>query len=77
MRALVQAMREVAGECPSMASHLWVLVFPIVWAALSENKEQQVLLAKPIITLLSRQSNTSAALARWAAPWNRFVRLGL
>ena len=38
-----------------MAYHLWVLVFPIVWATLAEKKDQQVQLAKPIIQLLSKE----------------------
>ena len=64
MKHLIHALQQTAGESAWMASHLWVLVFPIVWAALSENKDQQILLAKPIITLLSRQSDTAAAAAR-------------
>lgn len=58
------ALGEVAGADPGMAYLLWVLVFPIVWATLSEHKEQQVNLAKPIIALLSKQSNARQAAAR-------------
>ncbi len=44
-----------------MAAHLWVLVFPIVWATLSERKEQQINLAKPIIMLLSKEYHSRQA----------------
>jgi transformation/transcription domain-associated protein len=44
-----------------MACHLWVLVFPIVWATLSEKKEQQIQLAKPIIALLSKEYHLKQA----------------
>jgi transformation/transcription domain-associated protein len=37
---LVDALREYAGADPAVAHHLWVLVFPIVWASLA--KDQQV-----------------------------------
>ena len=36
------SLREVAHSDAYLAHHLWVLVFPIVWATLSEKKEQQV-----------------------------------
>lgn len=52
---LMDSLREVAHSEPAMAAHLWVLVFPIVWATLAEKKEQQVTLAKPIINLLSKE----------------------
>ena len=64
VKGLMSALGEVAGADPGMAYLLWVLVFPIVWATLSENKEQQVNLAKPIISLLSKQSNARQATAR-------------
>lgn len=35
-----------------MSYHLWVLIFPIVWATLQ--KEEQVSLAKPMISLLTK-----------------------
>lgn len=60
----MKGLGEVSGADAGMAYLLWVLVFPIVWATLSENKEQQVQLAKPIIALLSRQSNPRQAAAR-------------
>ncbi len=53
MRDLVTSLREYAGADPLVAYHLWVLVFPIVWASLT--KDQQVSLAKPITTLLARE----------------------
>ncbi|BDA47386.1 probable transcription-associated protein 1 [Coccomyxa sp. Obi] len=52
---MVSTVTEVAHGDAHMASHLWVLVFPIVWATLSEKKEQQIQLAKPIIHLLSKE----------------------
>ena len=52
---LVASMGEVAHCDASIAAHLWALVFPIVWATLSERKEQQIQLAKPIIGLLSKE----------------------
>lgn len=64
VEALMKGLGEVSGADAGMAYLLWVLVFPIVWATLSENKEQQVQLAKPIIALLSRQSNPKQAAAR-------------
>ena len=47
-----------------MAYHLWVLVFPIVWATLAEKKDQQVQLAKPIIQLLSKEHHSKQMLHR-------------
>lgn len=52
---LVTSLREIAHSDSQMAYHLWVLVFPIVWATLAEKKDQQVQLAKPIIQLLSKE----------------------
>lgn len=52
---LVTSLREIAHANSQMAYHLWVLVFPIVWATLAEKKDQQVQLAKPIIQLLSKE----------------------
>ncbi|CAN0918697.1 Transcription-associated protein 1 [Linum grandiflorum] len=49
---LVLPLRELAHTDSNVAYHLWVLVFPIVWVTLL--KEEQVLLAKPMITLLSK-----------------------
>lgn len=47
---------------PFVAYHLWVLVFPIVWATLA--KQQQINLAKPIIALLSKEYHQRQAMAR-------------
>eukprot|EP00897_Mesotaenium_endlicherianum_P005503 jgi/Mesen1/4981/ME000248S04265 len=44
---------QLAVADPSVAYHLWVLVFPIVWATLQ--KDEQVMLAKPMVTLLSKE----------------------
>ena len=52
---LVNAIGEVTHADAQMAYHLWVLVFPIVWATLSDDKNQQIHLAKPIINLLSKE----------------------
>ncbi|KAF2312392.1 hypothetical protein GH714_034499 [Hevea brasiliensis] len=49
---LVIPLRELAHTDANVAYHLWVLVFPIVWVTL--HKEEQVTLAKPMITLLSK-----------------------
>ncbi|KAI7756782.1 hypothetical protein M8C21_014453, partial [Ambrosia artemisiifolia] len=49
---LVIPLRELAHTDANVAYHLWVLVFPIVWVTLC--KDEQVKLAKPIITLLSK-----------------------
>ncbi|KAG0495759.1 hypothetical protein HPP92_000450 [Vanilla planifolia] len=49
---LVIPLRELAYADANVAYHLWVLVFPIVWVTL--HKEEQVSLAKPIISLLSK-----------------------
>ncbi|KAL3681984.1 hypothetical protein R1sor_000006 [Riccia sorocarpa] len=50
---LVLPLRELAHTDAHVAYHMWVLVFPIVWATLQ--KEEQVMLAKPMITLLSKE----------------------
>ena len=47
------SLREYCQADAHVSYHLWVLVFPIVWAALE--KQQQVTLAKPIIALLSKE----------------------
>ncbi|XVF59767.1 hypothetical protein PTKIN_Ptkin07bG0302500 [Pterospermum kingtungense] len=52
VRDLVIPLRELAHTDANVAYHLWVLVFPIVWVTL--HKEEQVALAKPMITLLSK-----------------------
>ncbi|KAJ8771163.1 hypothetical protein K2173_023488 [Erythroxylum novogranatense] len=49
---LVIPLRELAHTDANVAYHLWVLVFPIVWVTL--RKEDQIALAKPLITLLSK-----------------------
>ena len=64
VRDMVATVTEVAHGDAAMACHLWVLVFPIVWATLSEKKEQQIQLAKPIIALLSKEYHLKQAQAR-------------
>jgi transformation/transcription domain-associated protein len=59
VRHLVRAIREVAHADSAVAYHCWVLVFPIVWATL--HKEQQVHLAKPMISLLSKEYHSRQA----------------
>ncbi|XP_058091042.1 uncharacterized protein LOC131237348 isoform X3 [Magnolia sinica] len=49
---LVIPLRELAHTDANVAYHMWVLVFPIVWVTLQ--KEEQVVLAKPMIALLSK-----------------------
>jgi transformation/transcription domain-associated protein len=49
---LLNPLRELAHTDANVAYHLWVLVFPIVWVTL--HKEEQVTLAKPMISLLSK-----------------------
>eukprot|EP00879_Flechtneria_rotunda_P005042 GHRR01005319.1.p1 GENE.GHRR01005319.1~~GHRR01005319.1.p1 ORF type:complete len:3477 (+),score=1416.33 GHRR01005319.1:1112-11542(+) len=55
-------LREYAQVDPYVAYHLWVLVFPIVWATLQ--KQQQINLAKPIISLLSKEYHQRQSVAR-------------
>lgn len=59
---LVRALREVAHADSGVAYHCWVLIFPIVWATLQ--KENQVLLAKPMIGLLSKEYHGRQAALR-------------
>eukprot|EP00210_Caulerpa_lentillifera_P007000 g6694.t1 len=47
---LVDPLREYAHINPRLACHLWVQIFPIVWAALE--KENQTHLAKSVIFML-------------------------
>ncbi|KAI8537003.1 hypothetical protein RHMOL_Rhmol10G0301200 [Rhododendron molle] len=49
---LIIPLRELAHTEANVAYHFWVLVFPIVWVTL--HKDEQVQLAKPLITLLSK-----------------------
>ncbi|CAM8985650.1 unnamed protein product [Rhodiola kirilowii] len=49
---LVVPLRDLAHTDANLAYNLWVLVFPIVWVTL--HKDEQVTLAKPMITLLSK-----------------------
>ena len=51
--SLTRPLRELAHADSLVAYSVWVLVFPIVWATL--DKEQQVHLAKPLISLLSKE----------------------
>lgn len=50
---LVIPLRELAHTDANVAYHMWVLVFPIAWATLL--KDDQILLAKPMIALLSKE----------------------
>ncbi|CAH9105798.1 unnamed protein product [Cuscuta europaea] len=59
---LVLPLRELAHTDANVAYHLWVLVFPIVWVTL--HKEEQVALAKPMITLLSKDYHKRQAMQR-------------
>ncbi|CAG9462087.1 unnamed protein product [Pedinophyceae sp. YPF-701] len=62
VRDVMDALRGMAVEDACVAHHLWVLVFPIVWASLS--KEQQTQLARPIMALLSKEYHQRQATAR-------------
>ena len=62
MNDLMHPLREYAQVDSHLAYQLWVLVFPIVWATL--DKQQQILLAKPIISLLSKEYHQRQAAAR-------------
>lgn len=62
VRDMMAAMREYLHADTNMAYHLWVLMFPIVWATLE--KAQQVALAKPIIALLSKEYHYKQAMLR-------------
>lgn len=61
---LLQSISEVMLTENSMSYYLWVLIFPIVWATLSDNKEKQIHLAKPIISLLSKEFHQEQAAQR-------------
>lgn len=56
------ALREYAHVDSHVAYHLWVLIFPIVWQTLE--KYQQINLAKPIISLLSKECHQRQAMMR-------------
>lgn len=49
---LMIPLRELAHFDANIAYHMWVLVFPIVWVTL--HKDEQVVLAKPTVALLSK-----------------------
>lgn len=59
---IMKAAREYLHADSQMAYHLWVLMYPIVWATLE--KQQQATLAKPIIALLSKEYHHKQAAAR-------------
>ena len=50
---LMGPLKEFAHVHSYLAYHLWVLIFPIVWAALDKNSK--VSLAKPIISILTKR----------------------
>jgi len=62
VKDLIKPLQEVAGCDGDVAYHIWVLVFPIVWATLQ--KEEQYQLAKPMILLLSKEYHQRQASAR-------------
>ena len=55
VRQLLESLSEVMLHEDEMAYHFWVLMFPVVWGSLSDNKDNQIFLAKPIIMLLSQE----------------------
>ena len=63
---LVSSLREVAHSDAHLAHHLWVLVFPIVWATLSEKKEQQVRILMLLGSTLSCNLHQQHAIAQTA-----------
>ncbi len=62
VRTLFESLREVSVYERAIPYHMWLLVFPIVWQTLP--KEQQVTLAKPLISLLSREYHARQAMQR-------------
>lgn len=62
VRDLIHPLREYAHVDTQLAYHLWVFVFPIVWATL--DKSNQVSLAKPVFTLLSKEYHRHQASSR-------------
>ena len=59
---MIFPLREFAQIDCHVAYHLWVLIFPIVWATLQ--KEEQLQLAKPMISLLSKEYHVQQAARR-------------
>ena len=59
---MIFPLREFAQIDCHVAYHLWVLIFPIVWATLQ--KEEQLQLAKPMIGLLSKEYHVQQASRR-------------
>ena len=59
---MIFPLREFAQIDSHVAYHLWVLIFPIVWATLQ--KEEQLQLAKPMISLLSKEYHVQQAARR-------------
>ena len=59
---MIFPLREFAQIDSHVAYHLWVLIFPIVWATLQ--KEEQLQLAKPMIALLSKEYHVQQAVRR-------------
>lgn len=62
VRDMISALRDYATVDPQVVYHVWVLVFPIAWATLEKN--QQINLAKPIISLLSKEYHQKQSMAR-------------
>lgn len=64
MGDLLDALSNCATSDNWLTHQLWVLLFPIVWATMNDNKDMQVTLAKPIIMLLSKEYHLRAAQMR-------------
>lgn len=58
----LDVLREYSQVDAAVSHNLWILIFPIVWGTLL--KQQQVQLAKPIISLLSKEYHLKQAMMR-------------
>ena len=52
---LLEWVSEVLLLEDQLAYEYWVIMFPLVWGSLSDKKDNQVFLAKPVIQLLSQE----------------------
>lgn len=61
-RDFIAPLVEAAHEDANISHTLWILMWPVVWTLL--NKEQQTSLARPIISLLSKEFHNRQQVAR-------------
>jgi hypothetical protein len=52
---LLEWVSEVLLLEDQLAYEYWVIMFPLVWGSLSDKKDNQIFLAKPVIQLLSQE----------------------